>query len=102
MQQEKRYRAIAIKTWILSKSQFTNVDIIYLRNIGCEITFKNFDPVEISVYGSVQHMIPRFPEVHITTTCPKQESMLQLKYSEFLHHTGTSYEGIDMVSQRRS
>jgi hypothetical protein len=100
MQQEKNYQLKAIKTWILSKSNFTETDIIWLKSVGCEIKVKNFDPVQISVYGNVQYTIPRIPEIHIITTCPKQETMLQLKYSEFLYHTGTSYEDIDMVSRR--
>jgi hypothetical protein len=98
MKQETRYQAMAIKTWILSKTDFTETDIIYLRSTGCEIEVNNFEPIEIFGYGKVQLIIPRFPEVYIKTTCPKQESMLQLKYSEFLHHTGTSYESIDMAS----
>jgi hypothetical protein len=98
MKQETRYRAMAIKTWILSKTDFTDSDIIYLRRTGCEIAVKNAEPIEISLNGTVHHIKTRSPEVYIKTTCPKQESMLQLKYSDFLYHTGTSYEGIDMAS----
>ena len=102
MQQETRYQAMAIKTWILYKPDFTETDFIYLRSTGCEIEVKNFEPMEISVNGKVQHVWFRSPEAHIKTTCSKQESMLQLKYSGLLHHTGTSYEDFNMASQLRS
>ena len=80
---------IEIKTWLVSKEQFDQNDLIWLQSSGCEFRVKEYEPIEISVFGKSSLVMPRSPELYVNTTCSKQETMLQLKYSGFLHLVGT-------------
>ena len=90
-----------IKTWILIKHDANDIDATFLAGLGCEVRVKIPEPVhfETSNGTRVQYQAG-YPTVEITTTCEKQESMLQLKYSNNLHLVRVEYENFDMVSRR--
>jgi hypothetical protein len=82
-----------IKTWILNKPDATDIDATFLFGLGCKVEVKIPEPVyfETSNGTRVQYLAEH-PTVEITTTCEKQESMLQLKYSNNLHLFRVEYE----------
>lgn len=91
------------KTWVLDKPDTTQIDATFIFGLGCTVKVRIPEPVhfETSNGTRVQYQAEH-PTVEITTTCEKQESMLQLKYSNNLYLLKVEYENFDMVSHRRS
>ena len=85
-----------VKTWVLTKAHYDESDIRWLTSSGCEISIKESKAIEVSYGSRMYYAGNQQPEVQIKTTCEKQETMLQLKYSNNLCLLRIDYENIDM------
>jgi len=76
---------ITKKIWILNKPDATQSDSIFLFGLGCEVEviIPEWQDFETS-NGTRCRYLNENPYIEITTTCKKQEMMLQLKYGDEL------------------
>ena len=75
----------AIKTWGLYLENFTKIDYIWITGLGCALAIKNPEPENITLPSGTRQYFKAAPEILITTTCEKQQSMLQLKYGDSIY-----------------
>ena len=92
------------KVWALAINQVTDNDILWLKGLGVDI---KYEPMTNKVY-SAGHKVTEYVTGHkidVITTCEKQETMLQLKYSTALQLISIVFppdENINMASHSRS
>lgn len=67
------------KTWIISDRIYSVSDVKFLADI--EVKFEIIPPVTTYLSGSGEIVIRR-AEIHITTSCEKQELMLKLRWGD--------------------
>jgi hypothetical protein len=84
------------KIWSLDKPDANQIDATFIFGLGCEVKVIVPEWQEFTSYPA------RDPYIEITTTCEKQESMLQLKYSNNLYLLKVEYEDFNMAPHSRS
>lgn len=96
------------KIWQLTATGFDQSDQILITGLGCSLEIVPNDPLELEYHGKTYRIQLQDPEILITTTCEKQESMLYLKYGDNLRlktiihkKLELSYADIDLVSYSR-
>ena len=73
------------KIWKLFKPDATRIDATFIIGLGCEVEVVMPEWLEFtSPAGTQCRYLAENPHIEITTTCEKQESMLQLKYGDDL------------------
>ena len=72
-----------VKRWILVQKHLELDDVLWLRGLGCGVNVSAKEPITMDL-GSHQHTFSnlRSNQIQVLTTTPKQEIMLQLKYSK--------------------
>ena len=78
------------KTWIISDGIYSVSDVEFLTDI--EVKFKIIPPVTTYLdCGSVSaEIVIRRSEIHITTSCEKQELMLKLRWGDRVYFLSQS------------
>jgi hypothetical protein len=91
------------KIWSLDKPDANQIDATFIFGLGCTVEVKIPEPEYFeTANGTRVHYLAEHTTIEITTTCEKQESMLQLKYSNNLYLLKVEYEDFDMASHSRS
>jgi hypothetical protein len=75
----------AFKIWGLYLENFTEIDYTWITGLGCELSIIRPEPENITLPSGTRQYYKAAPEILITTTCDKQQSMLQLKYGDSLY-----------------
>lgn len=65
--------------WALDQDKFDESDLSWCKGLGVEIKVEHLYG-DVYTAGSRVHRYVRGFKIRLTTTCEKQESMLQLKY----------------------
>jgi hypothetical protein len=88
------------KIWSLSISTITESDLLWLKGLGVKIKVETLTN-QVYLAGQISKVVVTGHRIEIITTCEKQETMLQLKYSKNLHLNSIIFpsdENFNMVS----
>lgn len=78
------------KTWIYSDS-IKPSDIEFLREIKVEVITMPEITTDINYGSNSYQMVLRSAEIHIITSCEKQELMLKLRWGDRVYFISQSY-----------
>jgi hypothetical protein len=81
------------KVWYLIKPDFSSDDLEFINRLNCKIEITEDIMDVVDAYGRVWQYKNGHTTVEVSATCDKQESMLQLKYAEYLKLKSTIYYG---------